>query len=276
MWPFSSSSGGCSSCGGGGSSGGGGNMGSTQRFPIYNGQQEQVLNQLLNQGRSGINNITNPGRLPQAPNLQGMGQVPGVRPVPGLNELMPLYQGDKWSNYARDQFYGQAIPALQERLNSLGGHGTRQSSAEAPLLQRASGEFENQLADLQRQAGFREKYAQNEQNMGREQFLNNLQQGQTQLGFNRYGLQQNARQNMNENALRKYALMSQNKLARQGQRAGGISSLLQMGLQPRTNTFYQPPAPQQPSAWSQFAGGLGQGLGTLGSLGAAYGFGLFR
>jgi len=93
----------------------------------YSPQQQTVLNMLLQQGQTGLQNP-----------LQGFGDV---------------------EKYAQEQFHGNIVPSIAERFTSLGGAGTGQNSGLQGALGAAGAGLASELAALRQQYG-----TQNQQN----------------------------------------------------------------------------------------------------------------
>ena len=224
-----------------------------QKFPIYGPQQQRALNQLLRQGLQQKNLL---GRAPNIPGLPGLTKAPILmqpQQIPQLLQQLGLDFAPQ-AQAARTQFYGQTLPGLAERYTAMGGTG--RSGAFGNLLGQQSGQFEQGLAALGSQYGLQAG-----------QLGGQLQSNRNQQALSLYEL-------MNELPLRRFGLGTDAALRGQQLQRSGIGSLLGLGLQPRFNTFFQPGAAPQPGFFQNLGAGLGQGLGQLGSLGAAYGFGL--
>jgi len=156
------------------------------REPRFEGDQLQILKQLLPQAFQGMQGLPGGDQLPQA-------------------SFGPIKEA------AMSDFYQNIVPGIAERFTGAGAGGQRSSA------------FQQSLGGAG--AGLAQRLA------GMEQGFNVQQRGQA--------------------------------LQERGQDISRLLSMLQLGLQPRSQTHYTDP---QPSLFGGLMGGLGQGLGTAGSI----------
>lgn len=171
--------------------------------------------------------------------LGGLGTLSSLPSIPPTPELLNLpsqgqYNFAPIAQQARNRFYGTTLPSLAERFRGMGEMSG--SSGLNYSQQQGSSDFESQLAALEAQFGQQER-----------------------------GLEFQEKSAQNKDLISLFDILGRLQLAQQGQQRSGIAGLLQTGLSPQFSSYFQPPAQQQPSAWSNLLGGLGQGLGALGS-----------